>query len=30
MLSGKKIQEVLGWSPAFSPETACSDFVGRL
>jgi nucleoside-diphosphate-sugar epimerase len=29
-LSGKKIQEMLGWSPAYSPETACSDFVRRL
>jgi nucleoside-diphosphate-sugar epimerase len=29
-LSGKKIQELLGWSPAFSPETACSDFARRL
>jgi nucleoside-diphosphate-sugar epimerase len=29
-LSGKLLQEKLGWSPAFSPETACSDFVRRL
>jgi UDP-glucose 4-epimerase len=29
-LSGKRMQELLGWSPAYSPETACSDFVRRL
>jgi len=29
-LSGQRIQELLGWSPAFSPETACSDFARRL
>ncbi len=29
-LSGKRIQELLGWSPAYSPETACSDFARRL
>ena len=29
-LSGKLIQEKLGWSPAFTPENACSDFVRRL
>ena len=29
-LSGKRIEELLGWSPAFSPEAACRDYVGRL
>jgi nucleoside-diphosphate-sugar epimerase len=29
-LSGKRMQELLGWSPAYSPETACSDFVRKL
>ncbi len=29
-LSGKRIQDLLGWSPAYSPETACSDFARRL
>jgi UDP-glucose 4-epimerase len=29
-LSAKRFQELLGWSPAFSPETACSDFARRL
>jgi nucleoside-diphosphate-sugar epimerase len=27
-LSGKRILELLGWSPAYSPETACSDYCG--
>ncbi|HET7672532.1 MAG TPA: NAD(P)-dependent oxidoreductase [Burkholderiales bacterium] len=27
-LSGKRIQELLGWSPAHTPETACSDYCG--
>ncbi len=30
VLSNKLLMEELGWSPAFSPETACSDFVRRL
>jgi UDP-glucose 4-epimerase len=29
-LSSKLLLEKLGWSPAYSPETACSDFVRRL
>src|SRR4051812_40941310 len=29
-LSGKRIQEVLGWSAAHSPEAACADFARRL
>jgi len=29
-LSNKLLLEKLGWSPAYSPETACSDFVRRL
>ena len=29
-LSGKLLLETLGWSPAFSPETACSDFARRI
>ena len=29
-LSGKRVQELLSWSPAFSPETAFSDFARRL
>jgi UDP-glucose 4-epimerase len=29
-LSGKRFQELLGWAPAYSPETACSDFARRL
>jgi nucleoside-diphosphate-sugar epimerase len=29
-LSGKRIQEILGWSPAHSPEAACLDFARRL
>ena len=27
-LSGKRIQELLGWSPAHTPEAACSDYCG--
>ena len=30
VLSNKLLMEKLGWSPAHSPETACSDFVQRL
>jgi nucleoside-diphosphate-sugar epimerase len=30
VLSSKLLLETLGWSPAFSPETACSDFVRKL
>jgi len=30
VLSHKLLMEELGWSPAFSPETACSDFARRL
>jgi UDP-glucose 4-epimerase len=29
-LSNKLLLEKLGWSPAYSPETACSDFARRL
>jgi len=29
-LAAKRMLEELGWSPAFSPETACSAFVRRL
>lgn len=28
-LSGKRIRELLGWSPAHTPETACSDYARR-
>jgi len=28
-LSGKRIRELLGWSPAFTPETACADYLRR-
>ena len=30
LLSGRRMQELLGWSPAYAPETACSDFARRL
>jgi UDP-glucose 4-epimerase len=29
-LSGKRIQDVLGWSPAHLPEAACADYARRL
>lgn len=29
-LSGETIQEILGWSPAHSPEAACADYARRL
>jgi UDP-glucose 4-epimerase len=29
-LSGTRIEELLGWSPAFSPETACRDYAAKL
>lgn len=29
-LSGKRMQDLLGWSPAHTPETACSDYARRL
>lgn len=29
-LSGKRIKELLGWSPAHTPETACADYARRI
>ena len=29
-LSGKRMQDLLGWSPAHTPEAACRDYVIRL
>jgi UDP-glucose 4-epimerase len=29
-LSGKRIQDLLGWSPTHTPETACRDYAAKL